>query len=91
MVSRLVSLRDSDWVLVGVLLVLATLGVVQIYSATATTRFAGAHWKQIYWIVLGLGLLAAGLALVSTALALGVIGALLFGLAVWPSLARRAQ
>lgn len=58
-VSRLVSLRDSDWVLVGVLLVLATLGVVQIYSTTATTRFAGAHWRQIYWIVLGLGLLVA--------------------------------
>ncbi len=57
--SRLVSLRDSDWILLGVLLVLAVLGVVQIYSATASTKFAGAHWKQIYWILLGLGLLVA--------------------------------
>ena len=57
--SRLVSLRDSDWILLGVLLILAVLGVVQIYSATVSTKFAGAHWKQIYWILLGLGLLLA--------------------------------
>ena len=55
--SRLVSWRDSDWVLLGILLLIAAMGIVQIYSATASTRFAGAHIKQIYWVLLGLGLL----------------------------------
>lgn len=53
----LVSWRDSDWVLWGVLLLIAAMGIVQIYSATASTRFAGAHMKQIYWVLLGIGLL----------------------------------
>jgi len=58
-VTRQVSLRDFDWFLLSLILVIVTLGVVQIYSSTIHTRFAGAHWKQIYWILLGLGLLFA--------------------------------
>ncbi|MBI4464723.1 MAG: rod shape-determining protein RodA, partial [Acidobacteria bacterium] len=34
----------------------AILGIVQIYSATEGTKFAGAHLRQIYWVLLGLGL-----------------------------------
>ena len=53
--SRYVSYRDFDWLLLGFVLAICTLGVVQIHSATEHTRFAGAHMKQIYWILGGLG------------------------------------
>jgi rod shape determining protein RodA len=51
--SRYVSYRDFDWVLLGFVLAVCTLGVLQIYSATEHTKFAGAHIKQIYWILGG--------------------------------------
>src|SRR6266849_8131259 len=53
--SRYVSYRDFDWVLLGFVLVICTLGVVQIHSATEHTKFAGAHIRQIYWILAGVG------------------------------------
>ena len=53
--SRYVSYRDFDWVLMGFVLVICALGVVQIHSATEHTKFAGAHVKQIYWILAGVG------------------------------------
>jgi rod shape determining protein RodA len=53
--SRYVSFRDFDWVLLGFVLVICALGVVQIHSATEHTKFAGAHIKQIYWILAGVG------------------------------------
>ncbi len=53
--SRYVSFRDFDWVLMGFVLAICALGVVQIHSATEHTKFAGAHIKQIYWIGAGLG------------------------------------
>jgi rod shape determining protein RodA len=52
--SRAISLRDFDWVLFGVLLVISALGVVQIYSTTVNTSFAGVHQKQIAWMTLGI-------------------------------------
>jgi len=53
--SRYVSYRDFDWVLMGFALTICALGVVQIHSATANTKFAGAHLKQIYWVLAGVG------------------------------------
>src|SRR6202142_4061859 len=53
--SRYVSYRDFDWVLMGFVLAICTLGVVQIHSATEHTKFAGSHIRQIYWILGGLG------------------------------------
>jgi len=53
--SRYVSYRDFDWVLLVFVLILCALGVLEIRSATAHTRFAGAHIKQVYWIVAGIG------------------------------------
>ncbi|MGA8151627.1 MAG: rod shape-determining protein RodA [Terriglobales bacterium] len=53
--SRYVSYRDFDWVLFGFVLILCALGVLEIRSATAHTKFAGAHIKQIYWIIAGIG------------------------------------
>jgi rod shape determining protein RodA len=55
--SRYVSFRDFDWVLLGFVLVICTLGVVQIYSATIHTKFVGVHIKQIYWIIAGLAVM----------------------------------
>ena len=49
--SRYVSYRDFDWVLLIFVLLICGLGVMEIHSATVHTKFAGAHIKQIYWIV----------------------------------------
>jgi rod shape determining protein RodA len=51
--SRYVSFRDFDWVLLIFVLLLCALGVMEIRSATAHTKFAGAHLKQVYWIAAG--------------------------------------
>jgi rod shape determining protein RodA len=53
--ARYVSFRDFDWVLFFFVLALCALGVTEIRSATAHTKFAGAHIKQIYWIAGGIG------------------------------------
>ncbi len=53
--SRYVSYRDFDWVLLTFVLILCALGVLQIHSATMHTKFAGAHLRQIYWILAGVG------------------------------------
>ena len=39
--SRYVSFRDFDWVLLVLVLLICALGVVEIYSATLSTKFAG--------------------------------------------------
>ncbi|MCI0353765.1 MAG: rod shape-determining protein RodA [Acidobacteria bacterium] len=51
--SRHISLRDFDWTLLGVVLLICGLGVMEIYSASASTKFAGVHVKQIYWVLAG--------------------------------------
>jgi rod shape determining protein RodA len=51
--SRYVSFRDFDWVLLLFILIICGLGVMEIRSATAHTKFAGAHIRQIYWIAGG--------------------------------------
>ena len=48
------SLRDLDWPLVVVSLGLCALGILQIYSATLSTKWADAWWKQIIWVGTGL-------------------------------------
>ena len=50
------SWRDYDWLLLGLSLTIAVLGVIEIYSATRNTVWTDAHLKQILWIVIGLGL-----------------------------------
>src|SRR5258708_10176331 len=52
--ARYISFRDFDWPLVGFVLAICTLGVFEIHSATIHTKFAGAHIKQVYWILGGL-------------------------------------
>jgi rod shape determining protein RodA len=53
--SRYVSYRDFDWVLLIFVLIICGLGVMEIHSATIHTKFAGAHVKQVYWVLAGLG------------------------------------
>src|SRR6266566_3848130 len=53
--ARYVSYRDFDWVLLGFVLIICGMGVMEIHSATIHTKFAGAHVKQVYWVVAGVG------------------------------------
>jgi rod shape determining protein RodA len=48
------SVRDFDWWLLAISLVLCAVGVLQIYSATLDSKWSGAWWKQIVWIVISL-------------------------------------
>jgi len=56
---RFLSYRDFDWLLLGFILLICALGVLEVYSTTFSTRFAGMHMKQTYWILVGLGLMFA--------------------------------
>src|ERR1700724_2179553 len=53
--SRYVSYRDFDWLLLTFVLIICGMGVMEIQSATAHTKFAGAHVKQVYWVLAGVG------------------------------------
>ncbi len=48
------TIRELDWPLVIVSLALCALGVLQIYSATLSTKWGDAWWKQIVWVGSGL-------------------------------------
>lgn len=54
---RMISFRDFDWVLLAFVLIICTCSVVEVYSTTYGTKFAGAHIRQIYWILGGLVLM----------------------------------
>jgi rod shape determining protein RodA len=51
---RMLSFRDFDWTLLGMVLLLCTISVLEIYSATLHTKYTGFHTKQIYWIAGGM-------------------------------------
>jgi len=55
--SRYVSFRDFDWLLLIFVLIICGLGVMEIRSATAHTKFAGAHIRQMYWVIGGVGVM----------------------------------
>ncbi len=46
--------RDFDWMLLGLVLVLAVLGVFEIRSATAMTKFHGFQQKQMGFLAVGI-------------------------------------
>jgi len=56
-VAQYRSFRDIDWSLVAIALIIAAVGVLQIYSATHDTRWQDAWWKQLIWIAVALGLM----------------------------------
>ncbi|MGB7072526.1 MAG: FtsW/RodA/SpoVE family cell cycle protein, partial [Candidatus Sulfotelmatobacter sp.] len=53
--SRYVSFRDFDWLLLVFVLMICGLGVMEIHSATIHTKFAGSHLRQVYWVLGGVG------------------------------------
>src|SRR5437899_3118157 len=55
--SRYVSFRDFDWLLLVFVLLICGLGIMEIHSATGHTKFAGAHVKQVYWVLGGVGIM----------------------------------
>ncbi len=55
--ARSFSFRDFDWVLLTFTLLICGLGIMEIYSTTLNTKFAGVHVKQIYWVLAGLALM----------------------------------
>jgi len=57
--SKYLSFRDFDWGLLTVVLMICGVGIVEIYTATMGTKFAGSalHVKQIYWVVAGVALM----------------------------------
>ena len=54
---RNLSLRDIDWTLLLVVLLICGVGVVQIYSATLGTESHSSWWKQILYVFGGLVLM----------------------------------
>src|SRR5262249_24923142 len=57
MSTRSISLRDFDWVMFSIMVGISAIGILQIYSTTINTAFAGAHQKQILWMVLGIAVM----------------------------------
>jgi rod shape determining protein RodA len=54
MIGRVLNFRDFDWVLFGLALAIAVVGVIEIYSTTShSDALASQYKRQIYWIVLG--------------------------------------
>ena len=47
-------MRDFDWVMFSIMLGISAMGIVQIYSTTINTPFAGSHQKQILWMAIGI-------------------------------------
>jgi rod shape determining protein RodA len=56
-VARYRSFRDLDWPLLIIALAICALGVLQIYSATHDTKWHNAWWKQVLWILIGIGIM----------------------------------
>ena len=48
------TLRDLDWALLILSLLICGLGVLQIFSATQGTKWQNAWWKQVVWVGAGL-------------------------------------
>jgi rod shape determining protein RodA len=93
---RNLSVRDVDWTLLTIVLLICGVGVLQIYSATMDTNFHSAWWRQILFV--GGGLLLMWLLLASDyhtmlhyvpVLYIGSVAALLgtylVGMAAWGS------
>src|SRR4030095_7546345 len=55
--ARYRSLRDLDWSLLIIMLIICSLGILQIYSATQNTKWSDAWWKQAVWVVVALGIM----------------------------------
>jgi rod shape determining protein RodA len=50
---RILSFREFDWTLLGLVLVLCSVSVLEVHSATLHTKFASFGMKQVLWIGAG--------------------------------------
>jgi rod shape determining protein RodA len=48
--------KDLDWVLLGLAVAIACIGLLEIYSTTSHSVLAGQFRRQIYWILIGCAL-----------------------------------
>ena len=48
-----------DWTLLGIVLAIASIGILNLYSATAKIEMSGTplYLKQIFWLLMGLGVM----------------------------------
>ncbi len=51
--------REYDWWLLTLVFTICGIGILEIYSATHASHFAGMHTRQIWWVVVGTILLFA--------------------------------
>jgi rod shape determining protein RodA len=54
---RFLSFRDFDWALLGLILLLCTLSIVEVHSATIRTRFSSFGSRQIFWVAAGVAIM----------------------------------
>ena len=54
---RILSFRDFDWALLGLLLLLCALSCIEVHSTTFHTRFASFGNRQIIYIAAGIGVM----------------------------------
>jgi rod shape determining protein RodA len=50
---RFLSFRDFDWALLALLLLLCSVSIVEVHSATLHTKFASFGSRQIFWVAAG--------------------------------------
>ena len=57
MISERRILENFDWVFLALILALAGLGILNLYSASSSAQAGGtpAYLKQFYWLIFGLG------------------------------------
>ncbi len=53
------SIRDFDWHLLSLTLIICGIGILQLYSATHGTAWSGVWWKQMIWVATGTVILLA--------------------------------
>ncbi len=51
------SIRDLDWTMMIITMIICGMGILQIYSATRDTVWEDAWWRQILWLIAGFGVL----------------------------------
>jgi rod shape determining protein RodA len=54
---RFLSFRDFDWALLGLVLLLCSMSVLEVHSATVHTKFASFGTRQIFWVAAGVAVM----------------------------------
>jgi len=50
-------IREYDWWLLTLVFAISGIGLLEIWSATHASHLAGMHWRQVFWIGLGLAIM----------------------------------